>query len=141
MFSVIDGLMSMTLDIYIQREQQDPDTGVMKREFMYEKTVPCYARGIISQNGSRNYDKQTFDNRYTNEQFIEVRTEERLNPRQKVTNISDSDGNTIWYEINHPNNTPTVFEIMGTTPISDPFGRVLGYNTSLKRSENQQIGV
>jgi len=29
---------------------------------------------------------------------------------------------------------------MGTTPITDPFGKVIGYNSSVKRSENQQIG-
>jgi len=140
-FSVIDGLLSMTLDLYVQREEQDPDTGVMKREFMYEKTLPCYARGIISKSSTRNLDKQTFGNTYSNEQFVEVRTSEKLNVRQKITNISDSEGNAIWYELNYPSNTPTVFEIVGTTPITDPFGRVLGYNTSLKRSENQQIGI
>jgi hypothetical protein len=29
---------------------------------------------------------------------------------------------------------------MGTTPVTDPFGRVIAYNSSMKRSENQQIG-
>jgi hypothetical protein len=52
----------------------------------------------------------------------------------------DVAGHPIWTEINYPNETPTVFEVIGTTPITDPFGNVLAYNSSMKRSENQQIG-
>ena len=141
MFSIVDGLMSMKLDVYRQEEQQDPDTGLMKRNFMYYKTLDCYARGIISQSVSRNLDKQSFGNQYSNEQYIEIRTAEKLTAREKVKNIRDSEGNTIWYEINYPDNPPTVFEVIGTTPITDPFGNVVGYNSSLRRSENQQIGI
>lgn len=141
MFDVVDGLMAMQLDIYKQQEEQDSDTGVIKRNFMYYKTIPCYARGIISESSTRNLDKQTFGNKYSNDQHIEVRTGQRLTTREKVSNIRDSQGNVIWYELNYPSDTPTVFEVVGTTPITDPFGNVVGYNTSLRRSENQQIGI
>jgi len=141
MFNIVDGLMSMSLDIYTQQELQDPNTGVIKKQFIYQKTVPCYARGIISQSMSRNLDRQTFSNTYSNEQFIEVRTEEKLTLRQKVKNVCDANGNPIWYELNYPTNSPTVFEVIGSTPITDPFGSVVGYNTSLRRSENQKIDV
>jgi len=30
--------------------------------------------------------------------------------------------------------------VVGVTPITDPFGRLIGYNSTLKRSENQQLG-
>lgn len=140
MFNVVDGLMSMKMDVYRQEELQDPDTGVIKKSFIYYKTIPCYARGVISQSTTRNLDKQTFGNTYANEQYLEVRTEQRLTGREKIKNIRDSKNNVIWYELNYPNDTATVFEVMGTTPITDPFGNVVGYNSSLKRSENQQIG-
>jgi len=141
MYSIINGLLTMTLDVYKQYEQQDPDTGTIKKEFSYYKTMPCYARGIISQSVSRNLDKQVFNNTYSNEQYIEVRTAERLTIREKVKNICDAEGNVIWYELNYPNDTPTVFEVIGSTPITDPFGSVVGYNNSLKRSENQKIDI
>jgi hypothetical protein len=86
------------------------------------------------------FKKQTFGNTYTNSQFIEVRTSERLNQREKIKDIRDANGEIIWYELNYPNNTGTVFEVVGSTPISDPFGGIVGYNAALKRSENQQIG-
>lgn len=140
MFSIIDGLMSMKLDVYRQEEEQDPNTGAMVKRFMFYKTLDCYARGVIQENVNRNIDKQTFGNTYVNSQALEVRTLERLSQREKVKNIRDSNSNIIWYELNYPNNTGTVFEVIGSTPITDPFGTVVGYNTSLKRSENQQIG-
>jgi len=111
MNDLIDSVLSMHLDVYKQTEVQDPDTGAIVREWSYYKTVSCHAKGVI-----------------------------RLTPREKVTNIRDNEGNVIWHEINFPSETPTVFEVMGTTPVTDPFGRVIAYNSSMKRSENQQIG-
>jgi hypothetical protein len=64
-FGIVDGLMSMKLDVYRQEEEQDPDTGLMKRNFMYYKTLNCYARGIISKSTNRNLDKQAFGNQYS----------------------------------------------------------------------------
>jgi hypothetical protein len=141
MFNVVDGLMTMKMDIYRQSERQDANTGAMVREFSYIKTIDCYARGIIAQNGTKGNDKQKFSNKYSNDQYIEVRTSERLTARDKVKNIRDVNGKPIWYELNYPSDTDTVFDVMGTTPIADPFGNVVGYNSSLQRAENQQIGI
>ena len=141
MYDLIDSILSMNLDVYRQSEVQDPDTGALLREWNYYKTVPCHAKGVISNSATtRSSDKQVFSNKYQNDQIIQVRTSERLTVREKVTNIRDAQNNVIWSEINFPNETPTVFEVVGTTPITDPFGRVIGYNSSMKRSENQQIG-
>lgn len=141
MEDLIDSILSMQIDIYRQSEIQDPDTGAIKREWNYHRTINCHAKGVISNSNSvRSGDKQTFSNKYVYDQIIQVRSSEKLTVREKVTNVRDAAGNVIWSEINFPTETPTVFEVMGTTPITDPFGRTLGYNSSLKRSENQQIG-
>lgn len=141
MYQVIDAFFSMTMDVYKQYDVQDGNTGNIKKEWQYYKTVPCHAKGIVSKTGSTNGDRQSFDNRYINEQTIEVRTSEKLTIREKITNICSSDGEVIWEEVNFPSNTPTVFEVIGTTPLTDPFGKILGYNSSMKRSENQLIGI
>jgi hypothetical protein len=132
----------MKLDVYRQLDTQDPDTGAIKKEWLFYKTVDCHAKGVISNSATtRSSDKQIFNNKYVNDQIIQVRTENRLTTREKVTNIRDMSGNYIWVELDFPTETPTVFEVMGTTPLTDPFGRVIGYNSSMKRSENQQIGL
>ena len=141
MNNLVDSVLSMRLDVYRQSDAQDPDTGAIKKDWNYYKTINCHAKGVISNSATtRSSDKQIFDNKYTNDQIIQVRTIDRLITREKVTNICDQQGNPIWTEINFPTETPTVFEVMGTTPVTDPFGRVIGYNSSVKRSENQQIG-
>ena len=141
MNDLIDSVLSMQLDVYRQTEIQDPDTGAIKREWSYHRTLDCHAKGVISNSATtRSSDKQVFSNKYMNDQIIQVRTSEKLTMREKVTNIRDAAGNVIWAEANFPTETPTVFEVIGTTPVTDPFGIVIAYNSSMKRSENQQIG-
>ena len=142
MSSAIKAVLSMKMDVYRQLDAQDSDTGALRKEWMYHRTVDCHVKGVISNSATtRSSDRQVFDNKYQNEQVIQVRTAERLIAREKVTNIRNMDGVYVWTEINFPTETPTVFEVVGTTPITDPFGRVVGYNTAMKRSENQQIGL
>jgi hypothetical protein len=141
MNTIVDAVLSMKLDVYRQTDEQDPDTGAIKKQWIFYKTLSCHAKGIISNSSStRTSDKQVMGNKYFNDQVLQIRTAQRLTLREKITNIRDANNNYIWTEINSPNDTPTVFEIMGTTPITDPFGKVIGYNSSVKRSENQQIG-
>lgn len=132
----------MKLDVYRQLDTQNADTGAIIKEWQYYKTLDCHAKGVVSNSATtRSSDKQLFNNKYVNDQIIQVRTSDRLTIREKITNIRDSEGNYIWTELDFPSDTPTVFEVIGTTPLTDPFGRVAGYNSSLKRSENQQIGL
>lgn len=142
MSGIVDSVLSMKLDVYRQIDSQDLDTGAIKKEWVYFKTIDCHAKGVISNSATtRSSDKQIFSNKYVNDQIIQVRTSERLTLREKITNIRNVDGIVIWTELNYPTESPTVFEIMGTTPITDPFGKIIGYNSSLKRSENQLIGL
>ena len=142
MLDLVDSMLSMKFDLYRQSEGQDKDTGAIKREWHYQRTVDCYAKGIITNSSTtRSGDQQIFNNKYSNEQIIQVRTAERITMRDKITNIRDSAGTVIWTELNYPTETPTVFEVMGVTPLTDPFGSTIGYNSSMKRSENQQIGI
>ena len=141
MNTIVDSIFNMNLDVYLQEDYQDPNTGAIKKSWIYQKTVPCFAKGIISNSAStRGGDSQTLSTKYTDRQTIEIRTGSRLTYRQKITNIKDSAGNAIWFESNYPNDTPTVFEIISSTPLTDPFGTLIAYNAIAKRSENQQIG-
>lgn len=142
MIGLVESVMSMTMDVYRQSELQDPNTGAIKREWSYYKTVNCHVKGVISNSATtRSSDKQTFNNKYTNEQLIQVRTIDKLTGREKVTNIKDSTGKVIWTELDYPTETPTVFEVIGTTPMMDALGRVIGYSSNMMRSENQTIGL
>ena len=142
MYNIVETVFSMKMDIYQQSEIQDSDTGAIKKEWNYAKTVNCHAKAIISNSAtSRSGNYQVFKDKYVNEQIVVIRTTDMITFREKITNIRSLDGKVIWEEINYPSNTPTVFEVIGTTPITDPYGGVLAYNTTVKRSENQIIGI
>jgi hypothetical protein len=141
MYALVDSILPMFMDVYKPVDSQDPDTGSIKKEWQYDRTVSCSAKGNISNSASSiTKDGQKFSNKYTNEEVLQIRTSEQVTLREKITNIRDHDGNTIWEELNFPTNTPTVFEVIGTTPMTDPFGGTVGYNSTVKRSENQTIG-
>lgn len=141
MNNLVDSIFNMKVDVYLQEDYQDQNTGAIKKSWIYAKTIPCFAKGIISNSSSaRSGDSQTLSTKYSDKQTIEIRTQARLTYRQKITNIRDSSNNVIWFELNYPNDTPTVFEIISSTPITDPFGTLMAYNSIAKRSENQIIG-
>lgn len=142
MFEVVNAAFSMMVDLYRQSDVQDPNTGAIKKEWSYYKTMPCYAKGVISNTATaRSGDRQTMSNRYENTQILEIRTSEKISMRDKLTNIRNQQGQAIWTELDFPSDTSTVFEVVGTTPMTDPFGDVLAWNSVVKRSENQQIGL
>jgi hypothetical protein len=142
MIDLVDSVLSMKMDVYRQFDLQDPDTGAIKKEWQYYKTIDCAAKGVISNSSStRTNSIQSYGTKYTNEEILQVRTAARLSYREKVTNIRDSKGNAIWVELDYPSETPTVFEVIGSTPVTDGFGSVIAYNSVIKRSENQRIGL
>jgi len=141
MYDLVDSVLPMLIDIYRQYESQDESTGALKKEWQFNRTIPCSAKGVVSNStSSRSGDKQTFSNKYINEQILQLRTTSKIIFSEKITNVRHLDGTIVWEEINFPTNTPTVFEVVGVTPMTEPFGGVVGYNTTVKRSENQVIG-
>jgi hypothetical protein len=142
MLDLVDSVLSMKMDVYRQIDSQNPDTGAIVKEWLYYKTVDCSAKGVISNSSStRTNSIQAFGTKYVNEEILQVRTAQRLTFREKITNIRDSKNNPIWVELNYPTETPTVFEVIGSTPVTDGFGTVIAYNSVIKRSENQNIGL
>lgn len=142
MIDLVDSVLSMKMDVYRQFDTQDPDTGALVKEWVFYKTVDCSAKGVISNSSStRTNSIQSFGTKYNLEEILQVRTANRLTFREKITNIRDSKDKPIWVELNYPTETPTVFEVIGVTPVTDGFGTVIAYNSVIKRSENQNIGL
>ena len=142
MLDLIDSILSMKMDVYRQIDEQDPDTGAIKKEWIYYKTLDCSAKGVISNSSStRTNSIQTMGTKYVNEEILQIRTSERITYREKITNIRGANNKPIWVELNVPVETPTVFEVIGSTPVTDGFGSIIAYNSVIKRSENQQIGL
>jgi hypothetical protein len=139
--SLVASLMPLQLDVYEQSNIQDVNTGAIKKEWSYIRTVQCSAKGVISKSSTISGDRQVVGTKYSDEQVLEIRTLEKITYREKITNIRDVNGNVLWKEMDYPSDTPTVFEVVSSTPVTDPFGSILAYNSVAKRSENQAIGL
>ena len=77
---ILESLLPYKLDLYVQFDKQDPNTGAIQKEWDYSKTLDCSAKGMVSNSTStRTNDRQQLDNRYINNQLIQIRCAEKIN--------------------------------------------------------------
>lgn len=119
-------------------DDADPDTAGTQ-----ERRIPCMVRGVID-GGIRvagTTERYTPQGVYDNVDYAKMSFPANIviTKRDRVTNITGPDGTIIWKE-EEWTNAPTVFEVMGVTPIPDPFGNLIENIALLKRAEVQQYG-
>ena len=61
----------------------------------------------------------------------------KISKRDRITNIRNRKGQVVWAEEEH-DGSPTVFNVMGVTPVLDPFGNWIENFALLARSEDQR---
>ena len=137
---------TMKADIYEPTTTRNATNGMITKSWGLQKTVACYARGILgSQLGGNSADVGIKDYITITKDFIKIRTAEPISTEFRVVAIRNSDG-VIWTE-DYIQNTAggldgaTIFEPSGTTPLLDYLGKVLEYETVLKRQEIQSLEV
>ncbi len=137
---------TMTADIYEPTTTRNATNGMITKSWALQKTVSCYARGILgSQLGGNSAQVDLKDYITITKDFIKIRTADPISTEYRVVAIRNSEGN-IWKE-DYIQNTAggldgaTIFEPSGTTPLLDYLGKVLEYETVLKRQEIQSLEV
>lgn len=134
--------------------QQDPDTGAIVRRWVEdpdttdavtveELRIPCIIRGVID-GGIRvagTTERYTPGGLYENIDYAKMQFPAGyvLTKRDKVTDVRNSVGDLIWKEEEFDDKA-TVFDVLGVTPIVDPFGAHIENQALLQRSEVQQYG-
>ncbi len=131
----------MTADIYVATVAQNSATGSITRTWVFNQTIPCYARGIVRSGIGENSTAISIDEflKVTNS-MVKLRSGLSLDSTTKIANIKNSDGSVIWTE--SPSlgvNGSTIFEPRGSTPITDHRGHVVEYETILMRPEVQKL--
>ena len=133
--------------------KQDPENGEIIRKWQSKDTVDdpstpedesletfrCQARGIIDGGIRVAGTTERFGSIYDNIDFVQITFSSRvkISKRDRITNIRDPRGNIIWREDEQPGSPPTVFNVMGVTPIVDPFGAHIESFALLERAEIQ----
>lgn len=135
--------------------QQDPDSGAIVRRWqdntltpnVDERTsrlilpnVPLMARGVIDGGIRVAGTTERFSETYENVDWVKATfgKETSITKRDQVTNIRNKRSlELLWREEEISGSPATVFNVMGVTPVFDPFSRLVEYAVLLERSEVQ----
>ena len=133
----VEAKYAMKLDVYRVQIDQDPNSGEIKRQWIYTETLPCLAKSIISSGVRSPSNDRTVDSQYRVEEIIKVMTLVKLPRNAKLSNVRDLNNKVLWEEAEISGNPPTIFDIVGSTPIIDGFGQILEFETTVQRSDIQ----
>lgn len=100
--------------------------------------IRCSVRGIIDGGIRVAGTTERFSDKYESVDWAKMTFPNGISitKRDRITNVRNAKGELVWTE-EESTNSPTIFNVMGVTPVLDPFSRVL-YNTALlERAEVQ----
>lgn len=108
--------------------------------YMAGRRVACSARAIleggirVTSTTERYSTRGTLDTvDYINFEFP---ANEVITRRDRITDIRDRDGNLVWIE-EESTSRPTIFEVTGVSPVTDPFGGHIKNTSLLARADDQ----
>lgn len=117
----------------------DPTTPTYDPSFM---SVPCIARGIVDGGIRVAGTTERWGELYQNVDYVRMVFPANfvITKRDRITNIRNRAGQILWKdEETDPTATggwrSTVFEVMGVTPVPDPWGRHIENVAMLSRAE------
>lgn len=135
--------MNMSCDIYIQKNVQS-QSGVVTRQWIYDKTIICKAMTVGNKSGSSKVDDKQYGtgtNGYIEDVHVKLQSPVRLSKRWRITNIKSSDGENIFVEPDKIDLQDTIFDVISTHPVLDPFGKIAYYEINLRRAQVQNNDI
>lgn len=137
--------------------QQDPDSGAIIKRWINDpytdenerlagqrevmRDVPLMARGIIDGGIRVAGTTERFGSEYVAVDYVKATfgPNTLITKRDKVTNIRSKRDLSVpvWREEEISGYPATTFNVMGVTPVFDPFSRLVEYAVLLERSEIQ----
>ncbi|UVK60901.1 head-to-tail stopper [Streptomyces phage JimJam] len=128
---------------------QDPDSGAIERVWVPDEdsdtpgdqtlVIKCMVRGVTNGGIRAAGTTQRFSEIYENVDWaiIQFPASVVLSKYDRVTNISNSKGQLVWREEEINQAPATVFQVMGSTPVIDPFGNHIENTALLQRAQVQ----
>jgi hypothetical protein len=139
--SFVGSLFNMKADVYIQQNVQDKDTGAIKRQWIYNRTIQCKVEPLKMRGASVVTDNKGFaktaNSDYNEKMQLRLYCFELMSKRWRIQNIRSSDGEQIFVEIDKYDQPDTIFEVTGSHGVVDAFGKIAYYEAALLRSEVQ----
>jgi len=137
--NVVTARYNMVFNLLRQTMTQNPNTGQIMRQWtVFRYDVPCIARGVTGGGirvvgSTERYEGGV----YTNIEWVKMQTHTIISKRDRIVDIKERDEpRSNWLEVDSNGDlVPVVFEVLGGTPIQDPFGRLVEYDVLLTRAE------
>lgn len=127
----------MTADVYSKATTRNANTGQLEAVWSFDQTIECEVRGVISEGirtvGSTESFKRA-EMAYYETDWVKIRSGAIISKRARITNIKDRWGNELWGDTE--TGEPIRFEVLGSQPMPDPFGRVYLYETLCERVQD-----
>jgi hypothetical protein len=134
--SMIQVAMKMSADVYKQENTQDADTGAIRRHWEFDHTERCFVEPTKSDGSSTKTDGKSFGqsiNGYSETFQVRAKFNKPLSKRWRITNVTSSNGISIFNEMDKLSNPPMIFEVISCHAMLDPFGRLSHYDVTLER--------
>jgi len=136
--SYIASHMNMKADIYSQKPSQS-DSGVITRKWVYEKTVECRAEAVDNLRHTKKID-QSVDG-FVDSMNVRLKTIDPIARRWRITSIKSNTGQTVFPELDRISQNDTIFEVVTSHAVTDPFGNISYYETILRRAVVQENDI
>jgi len=134
--SFVSSIMNMKADIYSQQNTQDPNTGAIIRQWDYHKTIICKVEPVKVGSSTRT-DNKVFEKGqtggYSEKLQLKIKTLELLSKRYRINSIKTSSGEQVFVEIDRYGNPDSIFEVVSSHTVLDPFGKVSYHEAILQR--------
>lgn len=139
--SIVQSVMNMKADIYVLQAVQSSGSGSIQRQWVYDHTVQCKIEPVKTRGSSNKADNKSFDNgkfdEYAESLQLKMKMLEQVSKRWRVSRIRSNDNKQVYYEFDKLDQPDTIFDIMASHAVLDPFGRISYYEVTLKRAEIQ----
>lgn len=137
---LILSVLTMNVDLFVQEVSQSAETGAIKREWAYNKTIPCRVDTIAERGASVEGNFKNVGELYKEELKLKIKTIDRLSKRYRLQNFVNRDGDPLYIEFDKIDAPSTIFEVISTGPIMDPLGRIAFFESTVRRMGVQDNG-
>lgn len=130
----------MKVDVYKQDRKQDPNTGAIKRDWDFYKTINCSVQIISEVGASVSANNKELSDKYEEVAKMRIKTPIQLTKRDRVVNFRNRSGENVFNENEKIDSPATIFEVESSSPIIDPLGSIICYEATVQRVGVQSFG-
>jgi hypothetical protein len=125
-------------DVYTKRRTVDDATGEIGYKWQLWKTVDCLVSPFTSTSFKAQGTTETFGDVYEKKSYLKMLTKENIGRNVQVTNIRQkSTDELVYYEVELRAGPATWYNSSGSSPVLDPFGRIIEWDTLIHRADEQ----